>query len=130
MGKWLTICFRTRRLRVEISFQSIQMSWQSIRSNDINGVCWICFDTSISYDKYTTVNLIHVFNQIWRHSWELLTSWNSARDLLWLAEAIVFMASMLGSVYRKANFPFKIDCTSSGLENKKLCENTSANSDR
>ena len=130
MGKWLTICIRTRRLRVGISFQSIRMSWQSIRSNDIGGVCWICFDTSISYDKYTTVNLIHVFNQIWRHSWELLTSWNSARDLLWLAEAIVFMASMLGSVYRKANFPLKIDCTSSGLENKKLCENTSANSDR
>ena len=44
------------------------------------------------------------------------TFWNSASDRLWLAWAILFMASTSGPLYFRANLPLTIACTSSALK--------------
>ena len=45
-----------------------------------------------------------------------ITFWKSARDRLWLAWAMLFIASTSGPVYFKASLPLMIACTSSALQ--------------
>lgn len=48
-----------------------------------------------------------------------VTFWKSARDRLWLACAMLFMASTSGAVYFRASLPLTMACTSSALQSHK-----------
>lgn len=55
----------------------------------------------------------------------MLTFWKSAKERLWLACAMLFIASTSAPLYLRANLPLTIACTSSALEKWHKCQTSS-----